>query len=97
MLMKKQKFNYKTILLVIFAFFLIYIGKLHYQTTIDEMNINSESQKYIKLLEEENKKKQSLNSKLERANSDKAIEEEARTKLGYLKPNEILIVDGEKK
>ncbi|MBR4892698.1 MAG: septum formation initiator family protein [Clostridia bacterium] len=88
-----MKINVKRFSVFLMILATIYVGIMHYQAAVDGMNIKSEKEKYIGLIDEETKKNEEL--KKEDANLDTADSYEtiARDDLGLLKSNETVFIN----
>ena len=89
----KLKINPKRFILFILAVLTVYIGVLHYKSTMDYSNIKDEMNKYSAMLETEKQKNAELTKEKENLESDETYERIARDNLGLLKADELEFVD----
>lgn len=93
----KRKINYKRVTVFILVLLTVYFCNMHYKAILDNVNIKNESEKIAGLLETEKKKNEELKAQQENLDSDEYYEKLAREKLGYLKPEEKVFIDSQKK
>ena len=93
----KRKINYKRVTVFILVLLTVYFCNMHYKAILDNVNIKNESEKIAGLLETEKKKNEELKARQENLDSDEYYEKLAREELGYLKPEEKVFIDSQKK
>lgn len=93
----KRKINYKRVTVFILVLLTVYFCNMHYKAILDNVNIKNESEKIAGLLETEKKKNEELKAQQENLDSDEYYEKLAREELGYLKPEEKVFIDSQKK
>ena len=93
----KWKINYKRFTVFVLVLLTIYFGNMQYKAILDNVNIKSESEKVAALLETEQEKNEELKARQESLDSDEYYEKLAREELGYLKPDEKVFIDSQKK
>ncbi len=93
----RLKINYKRFTIFILVLLTVYFFNMHYKAILDNVNIKTESDKIAELMLEEQEKNAELKAQQENLNSDEYYEKLAREELGYLKPDEKVFIDSQKK
>ncbi len=93
----KLKINYKRLTICILVLLTVYFINMHYKAILDNVNIRNESEKVAELMQAEQEKNEALLAEKENLNSDEYYEKLAREELGYLKPDEKVFIDSQKK
>ncbi len=93
----RLKINYKRFTIFILVLLTVYFFNMHYKAILDNVNIKNESEKIAELMLEEQAKNAELKAQKENLNSDEYYEKLAREELGYLKPDEKVFIDSQKK
>ena len=80
-------------LLVIILLVIIVVASFNYYTNFKKINkLESEISKLNKEIESSKQKNEKLNEQLVNINDEEFIEKVARTKLGLVKPGEVLVI-----
>lgn len=93
----KLKINYKRFTVFILVLLTVYFCNMHYKAILDNVNIKNESEKVNELLQAEIQKNEELKAQQANLNTDEYYEKLAREELGYLKPDEKVFIDSQKK
>ncbi len=93
----RLKINYKRFTIFVLVLLTVYFFDMHYKAILDNVNIKNESDKIAELMLEEQAKNEELKAQKENLNSDEYYEKLAREELGYLKPDEKVFIDSQKK
>jgi len=90
-----MKINVKRFSVFLIVIATIYVGVMHYQATVDSINIKNEKEKYTSLIEEETKKNEEYKKIEENLNTAESYEFIARDDLGMLKSDETVYINPE--
>lgn len=93
---KSVKKSKSKLWLIILSGMLVYFCWLYMKGSADYKALKQEEQIYNEKIASAKERKKELAEKEKEAESDETIENLARNELNYLKPNEILFIDGEK-
>ena len=89
----KIRVNQKKFSLFLLFVLTIYIGIMHFQATVDSINIENDQEKYLALIQEEQSKNDLLKEKEKSLNTVESYETIARENLGLLKADEMLFIN----
>ncbi len=92
-----MKINIKRISLLLAVFATLYVGVMHYQATVDSINITKEMDSYGELIAEEKAKNEEYKRIEENLNTADSYETIARDDLGMLKSDETVYINPETK
>ncbi len=92
-----MRINIKRISLLLAVFATLYVGLMHYQATVDSINITKEMDSYSELIAEEKAKNEEYKRIEENLNTADSYETIARDDLGMLKSDETVYINPETK
>ena len=92
-----MKFNLKSVSILLAVLATFYVGIMHYQATVDSINIKNEKEKYVSLIKEEQEKNEEYKKIEENLNTADSYESIARDDLGMLKSDETVYINPETK
>lgn len=92
-----MKINLKRFSVFLIVLATLYIGIMHYQATVDSINIKNEKEKYVSLIKEEQEKNEEYKKIEENLNTADSYESIARDDLGMLKSDETVYINPETK
>ncbi|MBE7020516.1 MAG: hypothetical protein E7411_03665 [Ruminococcaceae bacterium] len=92
-----MRINIKRVSLLLAVFATLYVGVMHYQATVDSINITKEMESYSELIAEEKAKNEEYKRIEENLNTTDSYETIARDDLGMLKSDETVYINPETK
>ena len=92
-----MKFNLKSVSILLAVLATFYVGIMHYQATVDSINITKEMENYSQLIAEEQAKNEEYKRIEDNLNTADSYETIARDDLGMLKSDETVYINPETK